>query len=240
MTRPRITTIASAALSSAAAFFVLTRSGLAGTLAGAAVASMVYTGTSHWAGQGLERAVRWWLSRRGHAPEAVSAQDIEPGKGPEAGARPGGDAARAPELTALRPAAPYGALGRLARTWGPVALAVVALTVSAFSLVTGSPLERVIVRERVVETPVDRVVVQTETVTVTVPVSGGQQPGTSVTSPLGADGTTTSTGPAGTTDSSTTTTSSVTTTSTTVPPPPTTTTALRPTTTTAASPTPGG
>src|SRR5659263_668776 len=64
MDRPRISTVASAALASALAFYIITRSGLAGTLAGAAVASMISTGTAHWVGGGLDRCSTWWLERR--------------------------------------------------------------------------------------------------------------------------------------------------------------------------------
>jgi hypothetical protein len=74
MTRPRLTTVLSAALASALAFFVLTRSGLAGTLGGAAVASLVYTGASHWAGQGIERVARVWLKRRDAAAKLEGAE----------------------------------------------------------------------------------------------------------------------------------------------------------------------
>ena len=198
MTRPRITTVVSAALASAAAFFVITRSGLAGTLGGAAVASMVYTGTSHWAGQGIAHLARLWLKRR----DSTAPATVEPG----------GAAETTPAAT------PPWRPGRVARSWGPVALGVVALAVSGYSLVTGSPLERVIVQERIIEKPVvqHQVVVQKEivTVTVTVPASEGLQ-------------TTTTVAP-----STTTTTTPTTTTTTGVSPSPTTTTESSPTTTT--------
>lgn len=214
MTRPHMKTVASAALASAAAFFVLTRSGLAGTLAGAAVASMVYTGTSHWAGQGLERAARWWLARRGGATETMET-DV-------AGAAPAGIevvAAAAPRATRAAAASGSPSLRRLARTWGPVVLGVLALSASGYSLVTGSPLERVIIRERVVEKPVvqERVVVHTETVTVTVPANGGQSTPTTTKPPLGA--TTTSSTTSTTQPSPTTTTTAPPVTTTTAPPP---------------------
>jgi hypothetical protein len=224
MNRPRVTSIASAALSSAAAFFVLTRSGLAGTLAGAAVASMVYTSTSHWGGQGLERIARWWIVRRGGVvatppvAEPGAAPVVEPVIGSGAGSAEDVVAETALGPAGLRPWKP----ARLARRYGPVALAVAALAVSGYSLATGSPLERVIIHERIVEKPVvqERVVVQKETVTVTVPVTG-EQP-TTITAAPSSSSTTTST-------------AAPTTTTTTVPPTTTTTTGVSATTTVTAT-----
>jgi hypothetical protein len=245
MNRPRITSVASAALASAAAFFVITRSGLAGTLAGAAVASLVYTSTSHWGGQGLERVARWWIARRGGTGAATPVRETEPA--PRAGpmAAPGAESIAAPhdEPTAPCDAVPVVnpsleevpahtrrgrvKVGRLARRYGTVVLAVAALAVSGYSLVTGAPLERVIVQERVVEKPVvqERVVVQRETVTVTVPVPGEQQT-TTTAAPASSSATTS------TVDSSTV----PTTTTSTMPPPVTTTTVAPASSTTAAAP----
>jgi hypothetical protein len=198
MDRPPFSTVLSAAVASAAAFFVITRSGIAGTLAGAAVASLVYTGASHGVRHALERLVR--RIRVGEPPAAEAPVDE----------------ARSAELR--RPA--RSAVG----TWGPLLLASGALVASLYSITTGSPIERVVVRERVVEKPVvtERVVVQTQTVTVTQPAQDhGSQPG------AGTPTTTTTvaaTGPAATT-----------TTTSTAPPTTTTTSAAPPVSTTAST-----
>src|SRR5680860_1064311 len=63
--RPSALAMITAAAASASAFVVITKSGLAGTLVGAAVFSAVYHGASHWIGNLFERAVTWWLERRG-------------------------------------------------------------------------------------------------------------------------------------------------------------------------------
>lgn len=147
-----------AAGASAAAFMVITKSGIAGTLVGAAVFSAVYHGASHGIGQAFERLVTWWLGRRGievpphdevdAGPESV----VNEAESPVAGAR------------GLR-------TRRSLAVWAPLVLALAAFGASGYSLVTGAPIERVIVRERVVEKPVvqERIVMQRETVTVTVP-----------------------------------------------------------------------
>src|SRR5660398_150325 len=56
--------------------------------------------------------------------------------------------------------------------WVPAALGVAALLISIYAVQGQEPLERIILREKVVEKPVvtERVVVERETVTVTVPV----------------------------------------------------------------------
>ena len=62
----------------------------------------------------------------------------------------------------------------LAQRWAPVGLSVVALAVSAALFAWQQPEERLVVTERVVEQPVikERVIVKTETTTVTVQVPG--------------------------------------------------------------------
>lgn len=203
MDRPRISTVVSAALASAAAFYVITRSGLAGTLAGAAVASVVYTATSH----GVHTAAERLQSGRGRA--AVRAEEdkrpapepVEPSISP----------------TPARPirSRPIGRpLTRMVSTWGPVLLAGAALVAAVYSLNTGAPLERVVVHELVVEKPVvtERVVVQTKTVTVTQPAQdgvgnvapGGTSTSTTVGSTAPAPISTTTTAPATTSTTGTT------------------------------------
>src|SRR5665811_2499407 len=63
--RPSALAMITAAAASASAFVVITKSGIAGTLVGAAVFSAVYHGASHGIGGAFERLVTWWLGRRG-------------------------------------------------------------------------------------------------------------------------------------------------------------------------------
>ena len=147
-----------AAGASAAAFMVITKSGIAGTLVGAAVFSAVYHGASHGIGQAFERLVTWWLGRRGI--------EVPPHDEVDAGAESAVNGAESPVA---------GARGlrtrRALAVWAPLVLALAAFGASGYSLVTGAPIEKVIVRERVVEKPVvqERIVMHTQTVTVTVP-----------------------------------------------------------------------
>ncbi|MHB1343984.1 MAG: hypothetical protein ACYCX3_06460 [Thermoleophilia bacterium] len=175
--RPSALAMITAAAASAAAFIVITKSGIAGTLVGAAVFSAVYHGASLWFGGAAERVAAWWLDRRGvkvgaleRPPDDVLADEIaDGGMGAEAA-----DRARAAEVAVPKaPRRPAAIPARRAiALWGPLVLAVAALGASGYSIVTGEPIERVIIRERVVEKPVveERVVVQRETVTVTVTV----------------------------------------------------------------------
>lgn len=219
----RIATLIASGVGSAAGFYVITQSGLAGTLVGASVAAVVYVGTAQWLAPGVEKGAHLiqakTLRRRPEedVPFAVgfNAGEYEEGGEQSAAAgetRPGtderGDASAGPRK--------HGALRRRAVTWMPAAFAVLALVVSVYALQGHEPLERVIFREKVVEKPVvtERVVVERETVTVTVPVY--------VEGNTSADSATTTTesddaAGAGTT-SGTATTSSTSTTSTTTPP----------------------
>ncbi len=181
--RPSALAMITAAAASAAAFIVITKSGIAGTLVGAAVFSAVYHGASHWFGGAAERVAAWWLDRRGvkvgalvrPADDAGAAGTADSALGAEA-AHGGVGAHGAVAADAAVPVAPRRpAVIRTRRAlavWGPLVLAVAALGASGYSVVTGEPIERVIIRERVVEKPVveERVVVQTETVTVTVTI----------------------------------------------------------------------
>jgi hypothetical protein len=224
--RPRIATVVIAGVASAAGFFVITRSGLAGSLAGAAMASMIYTGAAHGLGAVIDRGASWWIRRRdtgGPSGECATPSTSHPtlaeaaptggstGAPAEEGA-PGGQTTPAGERHAsrngVRTATPDGRSGswfldvfprRRLATWVPVALGVLALGVSAYALLAGEPLERVIVRERVVDRPVveERIVVQHDVVTVTVPGSarpssgGGGSSAAPTTSSTVVTGTTT-------------------------------------------------
>ena len=160
-------------MASAVAFTVITRSGLAGTLAGAAVASMVITGATHGLVHLFDRLAAWWQRRRagdGDAPpvglvglvaRAVPATDAELRQADGGSLAAGAGRAATP--------------GKIRPRWqqravlvAPYLLAVVALSLSGYSLVTGTPIERVIVRERVVQQPGTTVI---SVVTVTVPVT---------------------------------------------------------------------
>ncbi|MHB0981016.1 MAG: hypothetical protein ACYC5Q_13280 [Thermoleophilia bacterium] len=247
--RPSALTMITAAAASAAAFFVITKSGLAGTLMGAAVFSAVYHGASHWLGSAVERAATWWLARRRgeegerhmlveggpeyQALTAASAADsaavtstaADPAAAPSGDleadsfaafaidsptdsatdlvAPPGTESVRAAFARvgvlarALVPTRPAGVrVRRVLAVWGPLVLALAALGASGYSVVTGEPIERVIIRERVVEKPVieERVVVQRETVTVTVTVPSGRDvTGNVVVTPTSSTTTSTST-----------------------------------------------
>ena len=226
MDRPPFNTVLSAAVASAVAFFVITKSGIAGTLAGAAVASMVYTGASHGVRHALERLIgdvrrRFFSSAEApldEAPPAVSAE------------APGGMAAG----TLLLPSSPghRRPAKTVTATWGPVVLAAAALLTSVYSMTSGTPIERIVVQERIVERPVvtERVVVRTQLVPdpQSAPVHGTQQaagtPTTATTVPA--------TGPAVTT---VTTVTSATTTTSTAPPTPATTSTVPPAPTTAST-----
>ncbi len=247
--RPSILAMLSTAIAAAASFFVITRSGIAGTLVGAAVFSVVYSGASHWIGHALERLAGWWLDRRGMScvespaespadllatPEdassviahSLAAIAVPPTLDDEPGAAPATE-----PVTEWRTAHPsrrpnafqrwFGTLPpprKLVATWGPLLLAVAAFGASGYSIVTGAPIERVIVRERVVEKPVveERIIVQHETVTVTVPVPSAARGTASVTP---AAPTTPTTLPPGTSTPTTGATPSTTTSTTTSAPP---------------------
>lgn len=68
MDRPRIAAIVSGAAASTAAFFVVSRSSLLGTLTGAATISIIYAVVSYASTTGLERAGVWFKSRMSERP----------------------------------------------------------------------------------------------------------------------------------------------------------------------------
>jgi len=177
---------------SAAGFYVITQSGLAGTLIGASVAAIVYVGTAQWLAPGVEkgghliRAKTLGKRSAGDPPLAVGAktgeyQEAEGRIGtaghPWSGAGKVGDASGG--------ASEHGGLRGRFVAWVPAALGVAALLISIYAVQGQEPLERIILREKVVEKPVvtERVVVERETVTVTVPVyAQGNTPSASATS----------------------------------------------------------
>src|SRR5665811_1745267 len=245
MSMERIATLIASGVGSAAGFYVITQSGLAGTLIGASVAAIVYVGTAQWLAPGVEkgghliRAKTLGKRSAGDPPLAVGAktgeyQEAEGRIGtaghPWSGAGKVGDASGG--------ASEHGGLRGRFVAWVPAALGVAALLISIYAVQGQEPLERIILREKVVVT--ERVVVERETVTVTVPVyvdggmpaSGKPASGTPAESATTSSSTTTTVsakrkattpGTATTSSSSTTSTgdekpSSTTTTPTTVPP----------------------
>ncbi|HZJ03351.1 MAG TPA: hypothetical protein VFE20_06700, partial [Thermoleophilia bacterium] len=89
MSYPRIITIISGAAASAVAFYLMTRSGWAGTVLGAALWSAVYTSISHYFGHGLDGATEWWrVKKRGV------------GEGEDASLEPAVDSEAAPTIAA--------------------------------------------------------------------------------------------------------------------------------------------
>jgi hypothetical protein len=244
--KPGLVTIAAGALASGAAFFVLTRLGLFGTVTGAVIASVIYIAASHWIGQGFElgRGVLGPLMRRlrpallaPEAPlgaEAVEAEAEAGGavSGPEAvepaeiDSEAGADTGT-PELSPRRAgAARLVPWRRRALRWAPAALSALALLVSVYTVSAGGPLQRVVVREVVREQPVveERVVVERETVTPTVPVeilvpsSDAPSGSAAIPNPSPSRGAERSTPPAVPTATTSTTAPSSTTTTTSAPP----------------------
>jgi len=166
----RIATIATATLSSACSFYVLTRSGLAGTLVGAAVAGTVYNLTSQGLTHGID-AGKDWFKRREVAdkdgPNAAEAETVTESSS-AVHERTDDDAGRGEET---------GTVGTTIRVrqslsrWMPALLGLVAVALSISALLNEDPAPRV-VTERIVTQPVvqERVIVEERTVTVTVPV----------------------------------------------------------------------
>lgn len=149
MSLSRIATIITAGLSSAASFYILTRSGLAGTLVGALVSGVVYNVTSLGLNHGLSKSEHL-LKPQEPQPAAVQ--------------QSAGGSAAPPEVPATMHAAPAGRT-RPAR-WLPMALGAAALLISIWAVVDGGG--STLIRERIVEQPVvkEKIVVQTVTVTV--------------------------------------------------------------------------
>jgi hypothetical protein len=175
MNRPRIAGIVSGIAASVAAFLVVHRWALAGTLTGAAVMPVVYTLVSHCSMEGLSGLGGWLRRRVGREAVSVDAPSI---------------VAKPPERPRVVAAAPRARRRRPWQQWALVSVSVAALGVSIFSVALRAPVERVLVREKVVE----------KTVTVTTDAagsgatesdSGGDSPTTTVTTDPGASTTTT-------------------------------------------------
>jgi hypothetical protein len=189
MSRPGVAALLSAVVASIAAFLVLKGWGLYGTLAGAALFPFVHNLVSHLSGKGIDQTMTVLRKRSGQ--EQVAPDENEPSSTEPV------DADDAPRAKYSSPAW---------TRWLSIGVACVALGIGVYSVLTDSPGERVVVRERVIE----REVAAAAEPMVPPDQSAPSQPETSPT-------TTTSTGPTtSTTDESASSTESSTT-STTAP-----------------------
>jgi hypothetical protein len=127
MTRPRIAAIASAIMASTVAFLLVSRSGLIGTVAGAALIPFIYTLVSHWAKEAFERMGKWFQKRVGpeteESADATAAAEDAAGDAKDAA----GDAAKD---AADRPVAVRAPVA----LWSLGLVAVAALALSGYSL----------------------------------------------------------------------------------------------------------
>ncbi len=170
MSRPRLAAIISAIVASVTAFFVITRWGLAGTLAGAAVFAIVYNLVSHWSNEGLDRLGHWLRRRRGRTVGAVPARESPPAS------------VGNPTIYATRGTS--GRHRRLLWQWALVGVTVLTFAFSVYSFVSARVVEKVVVREQVIEK------------TVVVPGSeNNTTPPTSTATPPPSDTTTTTVSP---------------------------------------------
>ncbi len=169
MTRPRLAALISATLASAAAFLVVSRWGLLGTVTGAAVIPLVYTLVSHWAAEGLEHLGIWMRRRvlRHDGVDAVTgdAGDAATGLVPADSATSGSATVNLQAPTDPPVATDAAAGGRPPKRgpskiqWSVAAFASLALATSIYAVAVSGPAETTILRERVVE----------KVVTITVP-----------------------------------------------------------------------
>lgn len=174
MSISRFATIITAGLSSAASFYILTRSGMAGTLVGALVSGIVYNVTSLGLNHGLSKSGRLLKPQETQSEPTKQGAD-EP-------------------LPALRESLPQqpAPAGKAAPTrWLPMALGAAALVVSIWAATDDG--SSILVRERIVEQPVvqERIVVQTVTVTAG-PDARTESPGAGTQSTPGSSTTETS------------------------------------------------
>jgi hypothetical protein len=137
MNRPRITGIVSGIAASVAAFLVVSRWHLAGTLTGAAIMPVIYTLVSHGSQEGLSelgRRVRRTVRRqhdelRAHPNEPTTTQPALPAS---------------ESVTSSWSARQRG-------QWMLLGISVVALGVSIWSVAVRDPGERVVVQQKVIE-----------------------------------------------------------------------------------------
>lgn len=160
MTRPRVAAIISAIAASAAAFLVVSRWGLVGTLTGAAVMPVVYALVSQWSTDGIEHLRRWILrhisERRAIDQPEVAVLQAASHKAGEMGQRSEVGGRRTFDKTPRR--------GAPTVQWLVVTFAFLALGLSVYAIASSDPGDKTVVREKVVE--------KTFTVTVTTPAIG--------------------------------------------------------------------
>jgi hypothetical protein len=134
MSRPGVVALLSAVVASIAAFSVLKGWGLYGTLAGAALFPFVYNLVSHLSGRGINQTVTALRKRSGQGEKTPDENEPSP-----------------PEHVSIddapRAEPPIPAWTR----WLSIGLACMALGIGLYSILTDSPTEQVIVRERVIE-----------------------------------------------------------------------------------------
>ncbi len=173
MNRPRVAAVVSGIAASTAAFLVVSRWQLAGTLTGAAVIPVVYALVSHCSIESLDRLGKWTRRRIGRevseqatAVGFASAAEPAEKRGPERGSHK--------------------------IQWLLAVLASLALVVSVYSLTQPGTVESTIVREKVIEKTVtvttqavSSVAQAASEVTSTTTTLGGTEPSTVATEPAG-------------------------------------------------------
>ena len=141
--------VASAIAASTVAFVVVSRWHLVGTLAGAVLIPLVYTLVSHWSSHSLDHMAKW-LRRRGQGRD-LEEEPTQPSTGEEAlPSLASEDVSRlsSPGTTTRNPVPNRGT--RMTQ-WLLIGVASLALAVSIYAIASPSPVERVIVHDRVVE-----------------------------------------------------------------------------------------
>ena len=204
MNRPRIVAVVSAILGSTAAFLVLSRWRLAGTITGAVVVPVIYTLVSHCSTESLDRLGRCArrLVHRGRADNVLS----EAESGPLAEIAPLATTSieTAPEVEAAPVPAPRAGGGRL--QWPLAAFAFLAFVTSIYSLVEAEPAQQTIVREKVIANTIVEKTVRVTSPTFLAPAAVADTSATSSTTLPADDGGGQDAGGGGVTTSSTTTT----------------------------------
>ena len=173
MIRPRIAAVASAIAASTVAFVVVSRWHLVGTLAGAVLIPLVYTLVSHWSSHGLDHMAKW-LRRRGQGRDL----EEEPTQPSAVEALPSPESGDVNQLSGrgTAPRRPVPNHGTKMTQWLLVGVASLALAVSIYAITSPSPVERVIVHDRVVE--------KTSIVTTPAEASGVGASGRATTDPV--------------------------------------------------------
>ncbi len=153
MTRPGIASIVSGIAASSAAFFVVSRWQLLGTVAGAALISAVYTLVSHYSSESLDRGGRWLWRHVRRRPEggtggtAAEQDSLEDASREEASAD---DRAAAASVSG-RPRTVVGARTGSKMQWSLGAFALLAFGFSIYALSASGTIEKTIVEQRVIE-----------------------------------------------------------------------------------------